>query len=194
MTVAAHLPEWWAGVECTVNRVGDDYSDQLERSGHAIRLKDLERLAGLGVRRLRYPILWERTAPVDLKTLAWSWPDERMKQLRRLGLQPIVGLVHHGSGPRYTSLLDPEFPEKLAQYAAAVAQRYPWVTEYTPVNEPLTTARFSCLYGHWYPHEHDPLLFAKAFLAQCRGTVLSMRAIRAINSAAGRTFATLPTP
>jgi dTDP-4-dehydrorhamnose reductase len=62
MTVAAHLPQLWAGVECTVNRVGDDYSDQLERTGHALRLKDLERLAELGVRRLRYPVLWERTA------------------------------------------------------------------------------------------------------------------------------------
>ena len=40
--------ELWAGVECTVNRVGDTYSDQLERSGHAIRSKDLERLAELG--------------------------------------------------------------------------------------------------------------------------------------------------
>jgi dTDP-4-dehydrorhamnose reductase len=198
MTVAAHLPQLWAGVECTVNRVGDDYSDQLERTGHALRLKDLERLAELGVRRLRYPVLWERTAPDDLNTFAWSWPDERMKQLRRLGLQPIVGLVHHGSGPRYTNLLEPEFPDKLARYAEAVAHRYPWVTEYTPVNEPLTTARFSCLYGHWYPHERDPLLFAKAFLAQCRGTVLSMRAIRAINPAAqliqtedlGKTFST----
>ena len=138
MTVTARFPQVWAGVECTVNRVGENYSDQLERSGHSLRLKDLERLAGLGVRRLRYPILRERTAPDDLKTFNWSWPDERMKQLRRFGLQPIVGLVHHGSGPRYTNLLDPEFPDKLAQYAAAVAQRYPWVTEYTPVNEPLT--------------------------------------------------------
>ena len=33
----------------------------------------------------------------------------------------------------------------------AVAERYPWVEDYTPVNEPLTTARFSGLYGHWYP-------------------------------------------
>ncbi|HEX6719714.1 MAG TPA: family 1 glycosylhydrolase [Pyrinomonadaceae bacterium] len=184
-TLAAQLPELWAGVECTVNRVGDNYSDQLERSGHALRLKDLERLAQLGVGRLRYPILWERTAPDDLDTIDWSWSDERMDGLQRFGLEPIVGLVHHGSGPRYTNLLDPEFPEKLAKYAAAVAQRYPWVTAYTPVNEPLTTARFSCLYGHWYPHERDSLLFAKAFLTQCRGIVLSMRSIRAINPAAG---------
>jgi len=47
--VTAQMPELWAGVECTVNRVGDTYSDQLERTGHALRLKDLERLAELGV-------------------------------------------------------------------------------------------------------------------------------------------------
>ena len=197
-TVKARLPEVWAGVECTVNRVGDKYSDQLERSGHALRIKDLERLAELGVRRLRYPILWERTAPDGLDSIDWSWSDERMNDLQRLGMTPIVGLVHHGSGPRYTNLLDPEFPEKLAKYAAAVARRYPWVTQYTPVNEPLTTARFSCLYGHWFPHKRSGLLFARAFLAQCRGIVLSMRAIRGVNPEAqliqtedlGKTFST----
>jgi dTDP-4-dehydrorhamnose reductase len=190
--------ELWAGVECTVNRVGDTYADQLERSGHAVRSKDLERLAALGIRTLRYPILWERTAPQAPDNPDWSWADERMDSLRRLGLMPIVGLVHHGSGPSYTSLLDPTFPEKLANYAGAVARRYPWVSAYTPVNEPLTTARFSCLYGHWYPHVRDALSFARALLIQCRATILAMRAIRVINPTAqliqtedlGKTFST----
>lgn len=196
--LAAQKLEVWAGVECTVNRVGDSYSDQLERSGHAIRVKDLERLAGLGVRTIRYPILWERTAPQRLDSFDWSWSDERLDLLRRLGLKPIAGLVHHGSGPPYTSLLDPRFPEKLATYAEAVARRYPWLTDYTPVNEPLTTARFSCLYGHWYPHHHDSLSFARALLAQLRAIVLSMGAIRRSNPDArliqtedlGKTFST----
>ena len=43
----------------------------------------------------------------------------------------------------------------LAQHAENVARRYPWLEMFTPVNEPLTTARFSGLYGHWYPHRHD---------------------------------------
>jgi hypothetical protein len=60
--------------------------------------------------------------------------------------------VHHGSGPRHTDLLDPAFATGLADYAGAVAARYPWVTDWTPVNEPLTTARFAALYGFWYPH------------------------------------------
>lgn len=176
--------ELWGGLESTVNRVGDDYFDQTVRSGHETRMSDLDLLADLGVRTLRYPVLWERTAPHGLSEANWSWADERLERLQELGIQPIVGLVHHGSGPRHTSLVDPHFASGLAEYARAVAQRYPWVDLFTPVNEPLTTARFSGLYGHWYPHGRDSLTFAKALLTQCRATVLSMRAIREVNPAA----------
>lgn len=190
--------EVWAGVECTVNRVGNEYFDQLERSGHATRLSDLDLFAELGVRAVRYPVLWERTAPDGIESANWSWADERLNRLRELGLRPIVGLVHHGSGPSHTSLIDPLFPEKLAAFAQAVATRYSWVENYTPVNEPLTTARFSGLYGHWYPHGRDDLTFARALVTQCRAIVLSMRAIREINPQAklvqtedlGKTFST----
>src|SRR3569832_249991 len=176
--------EVWAGVECTDNRVGDQYFDQIERNGHASRLDDLDMLAELSVRAIRYTILWERTAPIGVESADWSLADERLERLRELGIRPIVGLVHHGSGPRHTSLIDPAFPEKLAEFARAVAQRYPWVDSYTPVNEPLTTARFSGLYGHWYPHGRDGLSFARALLTQVCATVLSMRAIREVNPAA----------
>ncbi|HEY6188196.1 MAG TPA: family 1 glycosylhydrolase [Pyrinomonadaceae bacterium] len=190
--------ELWAGVECTVNRVNDLYYDQLERSGHAARSSDLELFAGLGVRALRYPVLWERTAPDGIERADWSWAQERLTRLRELRVRPIVGLVHHGSGPRSTSLVDCAFPWKLAQFARAVAERFPWVDAYTPVNEPLTTARFSGLYGHWYPHGRDDLTFARALLTQCRAIVLAMRAIREINPSArliqtedlGKTFST----
>ncbi|WP_250125736.1 family 1 glycosylhydrolase [Chroococcidiopsis sp. CCMEE 29] len=192
-----HL-ELWAGVECTVNRVGDQYFDQLERNGHATRLDDLDLFAQLGVRTMRYPVLWERTAPDGLESANWSWTDERLGRMRELGIRPIIGLVHHGSGPRHTSLIDPAFAEGLASFAQAVAERYPWVENYTPVNEPLTTARFSGLYGHWYPHGRDDLTFMRALLTQCRATVLSMQAIRKVNPTAqlvqtedlGKTFST----
>lgn len=171
----------WAGVECTVNRVGDRYFDQVLRSGHHEREDDLDRIAALGVQTLRYPVLWERTAPQGLAKADWSWPDARLTGLRARGISPIVGLVHHGSGPAHTSLLDESFASGLAAYAGAVARRYPWVTAYTPVNEPLTTARFSALYGHWYPHARDDREFVRALLIECQGTVQAMRAIRAVN-------------
>jgi dTDP-4-dehydrorhamnose reductase len=170
----------WAGIECTVNRVGDRYFDQLVRSGHHTRLGDLDRIAELGIGTVRYPVLWERHAPDGPAAADWAWADERLLRLAELGIDPIVGLVHHGSGPRYTSLLDPRFPEQLADYARAVAARYPWVTKFTPVNEPLTTARFSALYGHWYPHARDEASFIRALLLECRATALAMRAIREV--------------
>jgi dTDP-4-dehydrorhamnose reductase len=179
--LSAPHPELWAGVECTVNRVGDNYFDQLERSGHAHRASDLDRFASLGIKTLRYPVLWERVAPDGIARADWSWPDQRLGRLEQLGITPIVGLVHHGSGPRGTSLLDPSFPLLLAEYAGQVARRYPHLSWYTPVNEPLTTARFSGLYGHWYPHAREPRAFARALLHQCRGVVLAMERIREIN-------------
>jgi dTDP-4-dehydrorhamnose reductase len=178
------LPALWGGVECTVNRVGERYFDQLERSGHAGRPDDLDRFATLGVRTLRYPLLWERIAPDGPSRADWTWTDQRLGRLHELGITPIAGLVHHGSGPRNTNLLDPSFPLLLAEYAGEVARRYPHVSWYAPVNEPLTTARFSGLYGYWYPHAADPRAFARALLHQCRGVVLAMERIREVNPGA----------
>ncbi len=190
--------ELWGGLECTFNRVRDDYFCQLTLNGHAHRGEDLERFASLGMRAIRYPVLWERVAPEGLEKADWAWADERLSRLQKMGLPPIVGLVHHGSGPRHTSLIDTGFAEQLAQFARAVASRYPWVTHYTPVNEPLTTARFSGLYGLWYPHGHDERTFLQALLNQCKGIVLSMREIRKVNPEAklvqtddlGKTYST----
>lgn len=173
------IPEVWGGVECTVNRVADEVFDQLELTGHASRIADLDHIAALGIRTLRYPVLWERVMrmPGDYD---WSWSDARLERLRELGIDPIVGLVHHGSGPLWTSLVDEGFAPGLADFAARVAERYPWVTRFTVVNEPLTTARFSGLYGLWYPHGRDDRTFVRALLAQCRATVLAMARIRAV--------------
>jgi dTDP-4-dehydrorhamnose reductase len=174
--------EMWGGVECTVNRVHDDWHDQLRASGHDVRIDDLERFAQLGLRRLRYPALWESTAPQAPDRFEWHWLDRRLARLQELGIDPILGLLHHGSGPHYTNLLDPRFPEWFAAYASAVAARFPWIAHYTPINEPLTTARFSALYGHWYPHHCNDRSFARALVNQVRATTLAMQAIRRINS------------
>ena len=141
-------------------------------------------LLAIGFRAVRYPVLWERVAPDGLSTADWAWTDERLALLRGAGIRPVATLLHHGSGPQSTHLLDPAFPESFAAYAAAVAARYPWLQDYTPVNEPLTTARFSALYGHWYPHHRDDRSFVRALLHELRATVLGMARIREINPCA----------
>src|SRR4051812_36949487 len=85
----------WGGIECTHNRVGDRYFDQLDWTGHDRCVNDLDRIAELGIRTLRYPVLWER-ANECYGYFDWSWADERLVRLRRLGIRPVAGLVHHG--------------------------------------------------------------------------------------------------
>ena len=174
----------WGEYECTVNRVRDSWHDQTILGGHQDRIDDLQLFADLGMTSLRYPALWERIAPDHPDRRDFRWTDERLAELRRLGINPIVTLCHHGSGPHYTSLVDPSFAPGLAAHAAAVAERYPWLTDGTPVNEPLTTARFSALYGYWYPHTKDEGLFWTALLNEIDATRLAMREIRKVNPAA----------
>jgi dTDP-4-dehydrorhamnose reductase len=190
--------ELWAGAECSMVRVRESYVDQNVLTGHDHRPEDIDRLAGLGARAVRFPVLWERTWPDETRAPDWTLVDARLQRLRALGIRPIVGLVHHGSGPSHTSLLQDSFVEGLARFAQRVAERYPWIEDYTPINEPLTTARFSALYGHWYPHATDTPSFLRALVVECQATRAAMRAIRAVVPQArlvqtedlGTTFAT----
>lgn len=190
--------ELWGGPECTVNRVGQSLRDQIRESGHHDRLEDLDLFARLGITAIRYPLLWERVAPDHPDRRDWAWSDARLARLRQLNIRPIAGLVHHGNGPLYTDLLADSFAPGLAAYARAAAERYPWIEAWTPVNEPVTTARFSALYGFWYPHRRDEGSFWLALINQIDGVRLAMAEIRRFNPAArliqtddlGRTFAT----
>src|SRR5688500_7495681 len=177
-----HAVNVWAGIECSYNRVGDRYMDQVARSGLYDRPENIERLAGLGVTAIRVPVLWERWCALGER--AWDWTDDVLQRLRRHGVTPIVGLVHHGSGPPGVSLDSEEFPERLAAFASETAERYPWVRYFTPVNEPLTTARFATLYGIWYPHAKTPGSFARAMITQVRAIAGAMAAIRRVTPSA----------
>ncbi len=180
---ASNLPgsplELWGGIECSVVRVGDGWRDQIRETGHHGRQGDLRQIADLGIKTLRYPVLWERCTPGQPGASGWAWHDRQMREMGRLGLQPIVGLLHHGSGPRQVDLLHAGLASGLAAHAGRAAGRYPHVTWWTPVNEPLTTARFSCLYGHWFPHRRDEAAFLRAVVNQCHAALLAMQAIRA---------------
>src|SRR5438270_4848230 len=118
--------------------------------------------------------------------------------MNEAGITPIAGLVHHGSGPAYTNFFDDTFALGLAGYAEKVATNFPWIEYYTPVNEPLTTARFCGLYGIWYPHKKNAGSFLQMLVNEIKGTILAMQEIRKINPAAkliqtedlGKTYST----
>jgi dTDP-4-dehydrorhamnose reductase len=174
--------EIWASPEPTVARVDAFlWRDQIAETGLELRAADdAERIAALGVRASRVPVLWERVAPVDPHARDFAEPQRRLEALRAHGIEPIVTLLHHGSGPAYTDLLDPAFPLWFAEYAEAAARAFPWVRRWTPINEPLTTARFATLYGVWFPNMRDDRAFGRAMVNQTLAQQAAMRRIRSV--------------
>ncbi len=173
--------EIWGGIECTINRVGDQYFDQLTYQGHYNRQEDLKLLSDLGLKKIRYPVIWEKHLPEANGKIDWTFTGAQLEYLRSQKIDVIAGLLHHGSGPAYVNMLDESFAQGLARYAKEVATAFPWIEYYTPVNEPLTTARFCGLYGIWYPHKNDDQHFFRILYNECKATALAMQAIREIN-------------
>ena len=78
--------ELWGGPECTVQRVGERYGDQSRRSGHHDRIGDLDLFASLGLKAIRYPVLWDRgletplgqaEVTIDDRTVSLHQPGEK---------------------------------------------------------------------------------------------------------------------
>jgi hypothetical protein len=173
--------EIWGGIECSVVRIGSAMRNQISETGHVGRDSDLIAIAGLGLKTLRYPVLWE-LVEANPGNLDWTFTDSALGRLRQLGVKPIAGLLHHGSGPAWADITDHEFPAHFGRYAGQVAERYPWIDLYTPVNEPFTTARLSGLYGLWQPHGRDEATCFRLTVTQCLATAIAMENIRRVAS------------
>jgi beta-glucosidase/6-phospho-beta-glucosidase/beta-galactosidase len=102
----------------------------------------------LGLEVLRYGLPWYQVHVGD-GVYDWSRCDGPMDEMRRLGIEPILDLLHFGVPDWLGVFQNPELPLHFARYCSAVAQRYPWVRSYTPVNEIYVAARFSALDGIW---------------------------------------------
>lgn len=179
---AVHLPEVWAGPECSFVEARGVLRDQLRETGHVDRSADVGRLAGLGIRAVRLPILWGWPDGRDGFDAAWA--AARVEAFEARGVRIVAGLLHHGWGPSGTSPLDPDYPERFAEHAATVAEAFPGIDAFLPVNEPMTTARFSGLYGWWSPYGSSWPMFAALLLAQCVAIQEAARVLRALRPTA----------
>lgn len=176
------IPEVWGGIECSYNRVQSRYFDQVAYAGHYERIEeDIAKFSALGITAMRYPVIWERLCPRENSVIDWTTTDRALNLLREKNIEPIIGFVHHGSGPKYADFTSSKFAFGLAHFATLVAKRYPWVKYYTPVNEPLTTARFAGLYGLWFPHKRNDRSFVTILLNEMKAIVLAMQAVRFVN-------------
>jgi beta-glucosidase/6-phospho-beta-glucosidase/beta-galactosidase len=144
--------------------------------------EDLRMIEDIGVRYLRYGIPWYQVNPAPGR-FDWSWTDEALPYLvEELGIQPILDLVHYGA-PLWLegTFLAPDYPERVAEYAAAVADRYGHLVKlWTPLNEPRVHAHFAGRVSAWPPYRRGERGYAQVLTALARGMARTVDAIRTV--------------
>jgi len=152
------------GIECSYPTIdnGKTRRDMLEECGHYKNMKqDLGLVKELGLNVLRYGLPYYSISKSDGK-YDWSFADEAMNEIKRLGITPILDLMHFGVPDWIGNFQNPELPIHFAKYADAVAERYPWVRFYTPVNEIYVSAKASAKDGLWNEQKKDDKSFVTA--------------------------------
>ena len=167
------------GIECSAPVIeGGIRQDELRKTGHWDRVEeDLALVAGMGITFLRYGIPFH-VVSADPSQLDWAWTDRALAELRRQAIEPIADLLHFGLPSDLTGFGDPRLPGRYEAYVEAFARRYPWVRYYTPVNEPLISARFSAQLGWWNERRTDDRSYVAAIDGASTCAVLGMAAVR----------------
>ena len=143
--------------------------DVLELTRHAeLYREDLQLAGSLGLDLLRYSAPWhsiEKTPGV----YDWQWMDKALECMFDLGIQPIIDPLHHTSFPEWLKggFANPQFVDSYFRFVAALAERYPWVTNYTVINEPFVTTWFCGKEGVWYPYKRGDKNFVPMILNVC---------------------------
>ncbi len=180
------LPDGYAGnfmfatgIECSYPtiRQGHVRRDQLKECGHYDYWReDLRLVQELGLKVLRYGLPYYKIHRAPGK-YDWTFADEVMNEMQRLGITPILDLLHFGVPGWLENFQNPELPVHFANYADAVAERYPWVRYYTPVNEIYVTAKASTQDGIWNEQLKTDRGFVTAIKHCVAASILGTQAI-----------------
>ncbi len=145
--------------------------------------RDFELVSEMGIRHLRYgtPLhtTWLGEGKYD-----WSFADETFADLKAKGITPILDLCHFGLPDWVGNFQNPDFPALFARYARDLALRYPWIIQFTPVNEMFVCATFSARYGWWNEQATDSRSYARALKHVAEANVLAMEEILKVQPAA----------
>jgi beta-glucosidase/6-phospho-beta-glucosidase/beta-galactosidase len=169
------------GIECSAPVVGRGVrQDELRKTGHWERFEeDFALIRASNIRFVRYGVPFHVVAAGPrARDFDWQWTDRAMGSLRDHGLEPILDLFHFGLPDDIGAVGDPILVERFEAYAREVAERYPWVRYYTPVNEPLVTAVMSARAGVWNERARDDRAFVAALDSVATCAVRGMEIIR----------------
>ncbi len=154
--------------------------DELEKTNFYNQWKeDFGLVKEMGIKFLRYGPQYYSTH-VGPGQYNWEFADETFRELKSLGITPIVDLCHFGVPDWIGDFQNSEWPYYFAEYAKAFATRFPDLQFYTPVNEIFIAATFSAQYGWWNECMKSDRAFVTALKNLCKANVLAMQAILTI--------------
>lgn len=164
-------------------RPGERPIDEYELTQHYDHWwDDLALAKESGATMIRWGIPWHRVNPAP-NSWEWSWLDRVADRMAELGLEPIVDLMHYGT-PLWLDreFANPDYPARVAEYAAAVADRYSdTFSIYTPLNEPLLNTIYCGEYAHWPPYLSGDDGFVTVLRAISRGIVSTQNAVAEVS-------------
>lgn len=167
------------GIECSYPTIenGKLRRDLLEECGHYERFEeDLNLIKELGLQVVRYGLPYYKINFAPGK-YDWEFADLAMQKIQELELTPVLDLMHFGVPDWIGNYQNPELPVRFADYAAQVAERYPWVRFYTPVNEIYVTARISAKEGVWNEQLKSDRAFVTAIKHAVAASILATHEI-----------------
>jgi len=162
--------------------IGRRKLDEYELTQHYQHWKeDLSRAADAGADTVRWGIPWYLVEPAPGR-FRWEWTDRVVGHLGSLGLRCVVDLMHYGT-PLWldNEFLNHRYPEAVAAYAAAAAERYRGALDcWTPLNEPLINAIYCGEKGTWPPYLRGEDGFVKILTQLGKGIVMTQRRVAEI--------------
>jgi beta-glucosidase len=194
-----NLPfDFAVGIECTLivdEKLNGDRQlrrlEQFELMQHYQRWQeDLDLVAKLKsdnhrVSKLRWCFPWYRIESTPGK-FDFSWTDAVVDYAAKLNIELVPDIVHYGT-PLWleTAFLHPDYSDRVAQFAAACAQRYQGrIKHYTPFNEPAMAGIFGALRGEWPPYLKSQEAYLQVLIEIASGIQKTTKAIKAIDATA----------
>ncbi|MCU6794938.1 family 1 glycosylhydrolase [Paenibacillus sp. WQ 127069] len=145
--------------------------------------EDLNRVRETGATMIRYGIPWYRIETSN-GVFDWSWTDKVMAYFdQHRDLVPIIDLMHYGT-PLWlkNEFMNAQYPQLVARYAKAFAERYKGVTSYyTPLNEPFVNAEWCGWSGKWPPYLTGVLGFTLMINQLCKGIIMTVKCLKEVD-------------
>lgn len=179
---------WATGIEDTFvqhARTGQQPLDEYALMEHYQHWReDLSLVPQIGARAVRWGVPWYRVEAEEGR-FDWRWTDQVIPfMVEDLSITPIIDLVHYGCPlwmPR--AFDDPGYPEAVARYARAFAERYRGLVHwYTPMNEPHMTAWMCGRQAIWPPYLRGERGYLRVAVQAARGIVRTVEVLREVDA------------